>query len=197
MSDSDMGSVDLFGLDEFGQPEGTLWAYGGLIGAVTQTGGAIAARQLFKNAKAFEYSEIIGAGVSAVAGAALYFMGERTAGMATGLSGLVSGGLRQLEFKAMAKKVAAAGLAGYGFGLPTIDRQAIVPGSQGLMDGGLGLATVEQSPHVYGPNLGGEMPQLVGDYGLSANPAANSVQLQGGPTISGLGGHYGATLFSS
>jgi hypothetical protein len=188
-----MGSVDLFGLDEFGQPTGSLWQYGAVIGAVTQTGGAMLFRNVIKNEKAFKYSEILGAGVSAVAGAALYFMGERTAGMSAGLSGLVSGGLRQLEFNTLMDKMKAL----TGFGYAAVDKQWLVPGSAGSMGDGLGLATVEQSPHVYGASLGGQMPNLVGDYGLSANPAANSVQLQGGPTISGLGGHYGATLFSS
>lgn len=191
MSNYDMGSVDLFGLDEFGQPVGGLSVYGGLIGGVTQTAASMVFRRVTANATMNKYSELLGGAVGALAGVGMWFMGSdyRAAGFSAGLTALVTGALRQAEVSLMPAGAPA------GWGMTSIDPGYLVPGSAGMSGYGLGMATVENSAQVRG--LQGP-PQLVGagDYGLAGNPGAQQVQLQGGPAISGLGSHFGATLFS-
>jgi hypothetical protein len=175
------GSVDLFGLDEFGQPVGLNANYGAAIGAGVQSGTAAAVRRMTSWG---QYAEGIGAAVGVASGAVMMaFPGSRNAGWTAAITSLVSGGIRQLE-------AMLGGGATNGIGMPVINRQMLVPGSAGLS--GLGLPTIERSASLSGP------PQLqnAGDYGLSQNPGAKQAQLVG-PQISGLGAHYGATLFGS
>ena len=182
------GSVDLFGLDEFGQPQGMSQNWGAAIGAATQASVAIAVKE-FTSMRA--YSEGIGAVAGAAVGGAMIAMpNARAAGWTTVITSLVQGGLRQLH-SMVSKKEQALGLVEIenmprvggpmngAFGYPTIERQALVPGSAGLDGAGLSMP-----------------PQLVGagDYGMGANPAAQQAQLVG-PGLSGLGTHFGATLF--
>lgn len=185
-------SIDLFGLDEFGQPVGGLSVYGGLIGGVTQTAAAMVFRRVTTNTTMNKFSEGLGGVVGAIAGAAMWFAGDdyRAAGVSAGLTALVTGALRQAEVSLMPVAGASAG-----WGMVSVDPQYMVPGSSGMSGYGLGLATIEPSASLRG--LQGP-PQLVGagSYGLGDNPGASQVQLQGGPAISGLGAHFGATLFS-
>jgi hypothetical protein len=193
MSNYDLGGVDLFGLDEFGQPVGGLSVYGGLIGGVTQTAASMLFRRVTTNATMNKFSEGLGGVVGAALGAGLWFMGPdyRAAAFSAGLTALVTGALRQAEVSLLPVPTAAAGA----WGMTSIDPQYMVPGSGGMSGYSLGLATVEPSASLRG--LQGP-PQLVGagNYGLGDNPGAQQVQLQGGPAISGLGAHFGATLFS-
>ncbi|UCC72091.1 MAG: hypothetical protein JSV86_17235 [Gemmatimonadota bacterium] len=178
------GSVDLFGLDEFGQAVGMSANWGAGIGAAAQSLGAVAVRRFTGMGN---YAEGIGAAVGVGAGAVMMaFPGSRAAGWTAAITSLVSGGIRQLENM--------VGGSVQGIGMPVIDPQALVPGSAGLM-GGLGLHAIEPSATVGPANLSGP-PQLqnAGDYGLSQNPGARQASLVG-PQISGLGAHYGATLF--
>jgi hypothetical protein len=194
------GSVDLFGLDEFGQAVGLGPNWGAAIGAAAQSGGAMAVRRM---TTMDDYAEGIGAAIGVGAGAVMMaFPGSRAAGWTAAITSLVSGGIRQLENMLGSEKAANAarnavqnGGAAGAFGLPVIDPQALVPGSAGLMGGGLGLPTIEPSATVGPADLQGP-PQLqgAGDYGLGNNPAAAQAQLVG-PALSGLGSHYGATLF--
>ncbi len=194
-----MGNVDLFGLDEFGQPIGLNCNWGAAIGAAAQASGAMAVRRF---TAMDDYAEGIGAAIGAGAGAVMMaFPGSRAAGWTAAITSLVGGGIRQLENMlgseraANAARNAAQGNSTAGMGLPVIDPQYLVPGSAGLMGGGLGLATIEPSAVVSGSGLQGP-PQLqgAGDYGLANNPAAAQAQLVG-PQLSGLGQHFGSTLF--
>ncbi len=207
------GSVDLFGLDEFGQPVGLSAPVGAGLGVLFQTGTAIAVRRFTDMDK---WSEGIGAVAGAVAGGAMMaFPNSRHAGMTAVIASLVSGGLRQAEQMLSAKeavkqdavkKDTTTTTKGYGLptiapswsaypgeltpqrngqmGYPTVHNQFIVPGSMG-----------PGSTSQFEGNLG-MPPQLVGagDYGLSQNPAAQQAQLVG-PGVSGLGSHYGSTIF--
>jgi len=190
----DYGSVDLFGLDEFGQPQGMSQNIGAGIGAATQASVAAAVKEFTSYDK---YAEGIGAIAGAAVGGAMIAMpNARAAGWTAAIVSLVGGGVRQLHTLVSKKEQAKNALAGHlglveienmprvgydqmnGLGLPTIERQALVPGSQGL-DGNLGMP-----------------PQLVGagDFGLSQNPAAQQAQLVG-PQVSGLASHFGSTIF--
>lgn len=208
MGDDEYGSVDLFGLDEFGQiPAGALTAMWGTgLGILFQTGTAMAVRRFTDMDK---WAEGIGAIGGAAAGAAMIaFPGSRNAGWTALIASVVSGGLRQgeqmLSAKEQAKNNAVTGAMGLptiapswsaypgektpmmngAMGYPVVDNQFIVPGSMGpgttsQFEGGLGMP-----------------PQLVGagDYGLSQNPAAQQAALVG-PGVSGLGSHFGSTIF--
>jgi len=176
------GSVDLFGLDEFGQAVGLSANWGAGIGAAAQSVGAVAVRRLTDWGN---YAEGIGAAVGVGAGAVMMaFPGSRAAGWTAAITSLISGGIRQVE--------AMMGGSMQGIGMPVIDSQYLVPGSKGLS--GLGLPTIEPSASLSGNFSGPPQLQGAGDYGLSQNPGARQAQLVG-PNISGLGAHYGATLF--
>ena len=73
-----------------------------------------------------------------------------------------------------------------GLGAVMIDPAYPVPGS---VQGGYGFGAAR--PELVGP------PTLVGagDYGMSENAGATQTRLLGGPSVSALGSHYGATLF--
>lgn len=207
---SEYGSVDLFGLDEFGQPVGLNANWGAGLGVLFQTGTAIAVRRFTAMDK---YAEGIGAVAGAAAGGAMIaFPGSRNAGWTAIISSLVSGGLRQAEqmlsVKEQVKQEAAkTAEKTAGWGLPTIAPSwSAYPGEKTPQMNGLGYPTVHDQyivPGSMGPgstsqfegNLG-MPPQLVGkgDYGLSQNPAAQQASLVG-PGISGLGAHYGSTIF--
>lgn len=120
-------------------------------------------------------------------------------GWAAIATALVTNGLRQLEVL-MEKKESdetsgwqgveiepAAAVPG-GFGIPAIE-----PG-YGIR-GDLGVVTPEAGYAIPGSVSG--PPALQGDYGLSANPAVQQTKILGGPAVSGMGAHYGATLFGN
>lgn len=199
LSDSGFGAVNLFGLDEFGQVTGMNPLYGAIAGAGFQTVGAIAARRLMTSVAMDKWSEAIGAGVGVAAGGVMMAFGNtRAAGVTAIATALVNGGLRQIETMMFAPAVAAsaasqaaasAPVAGY-FGAPVIE------------DGygrtvGLGMVQAEnRSDAVLGAPRVNVMGPPIADSGI-AGPAAAQVGLMGGPALSGLGSHFGATLFSN
>jgi hypothetical protein len=190
--EEEYGSVDLFGLDEFGQPVGPYPAVGAALGTFVQTGAAMAVRRFTKMDK---WSEGIGGAVGVAAGAGMLMLPQmRAMGWTAIAASLVGGGLRQLEVlmskqekakqegAAAAKETEAAAATTaetHGWGLPTVEPTQM-----------LGYPTVEPTQML------GMPPQLVGagDYGLSQNPAAAQAQLVGAG-ISGLGSHFGSTIF--
>ena len=123
------GEVSLFGLDEFGAPVGLNPAWGGLVGAGVQTGAAIAVRQMTSDPKWYKWSELLGAGIAALASAPLiFFEGTRAAGWTGLAAGVVSGGLRQLEMSFSKKGQALqAIIESSGLGIATI-YPAEIPG---------------------------------------------------------------------
>lgn len=226
LSDSGFGSVSLFGLDEFGQVTGMNPLWGAVAGAGFQTVGAIAARQFVDSFAMDKWSEAIGAGVGVAAGGVMMAFGNtRAAGVTAIATSLVNGGLRQIEalmfgatyadkLAAMNKKIASlkgedctkAGGAGEpcqiapylvadksGYN-PYVLGEHVVESANPRMVG-LGMVQAEQTHGFAGPNVQVMGPPIA-DYGV-AGPAAAQVQLMGGPTLSGLGSHFGATLFSN
>lgn len=216
--DGEVGTVDMFGLDEFGMPAGTESLWGAVIGGGLGTGAAMLTRALvdpLKSPKLFGYSEGIGFLAAGVAGGVMMaFAGTRRMGLAALATAFVTNGLRQMEMWLHAPKV-----AGY-FGGVAIDRAYPVPGSLGqdvdvrelgipsiepgyAVPGQLGAPVIESQYPVPGtvgfagrPELVGP-PTLVGagNYGLDDNPGVRQLAQLGGPEISALGAHYGATLF--
>jgi hypothetical protein len=208
LMEADSGSVDLFGLDEFGVPAGMNQLWGAVIGGGLGTGTAIAVRALSGEPVAGKfdwkkYSEGVGFAVAAGAsGLMMAFPGTRAAGWAGMAVAFMTNGLRQLE-KMFVETTPAA------FGAATIEplngvvMESLSPGSR---DVGLGIPSAGYVPEAYGTIPGvygtpvagtqiGNAPPV--DLMAPQNLPANSYQvsLMGGPQMSGLGAHYGATLF--
>lgn len=208
LMEADSGSVDLFGLDEFGVPAGMNQLWGAVIGGGLGTGTAIAVRALAGEPVAgkfdwSKYSEGVGFAVAAGAsGLMMAFPGTRAAGWAGMAVAFMTNGLRQLE-KMFVEKTEGA------FGAATIEplngvvMESLSPGTR---DVGLGIPSASYVPEAYGTIPGvygtpvagtqiGQAPPL--DLMAPQNLPANSYQvsLMGGPQMSGLGAHYGATLF--
>jgi len=195
------GETDMFGLNEFGEVDGKMTMWGAVAGAGISSGAAIAVRALAPTMT--KWAELIGAATGAAVGAGMVaFEGTKAAGWTAIAASVVSGGLRQLEVM----------FGGHGaFGAVAIDqlRGVGLPGVEylnGGYGGGMGIHTIEPSA-TFSPNQGvsgiigvpsGGPPSLVGaDMGMGMNAAAQSVTINGGPTISGLGSHWGATLFGA
>ena len=186
MSDKDnglgdgLGTADAFGLDEFGQTSGNVWM-GSLAGALVQSGSAAAVRRFTSYGK---WSEAIGAGIGTLAGAVMIGVVEphnRMLGWNCIAVYLANGVVRQMEHLFM------GGGATEGVDIERLG------GFGEVQIEGLGNASVE-TPHQLGINgPGAELMGLGGGGRLGA--AADQVELNGGPGISGLGAHFGATLF--
>lgn len=188
----DVGNVDLFGLDEFGQEAGLPSKWGAAIVGGIGTTVAIAARQLKITQP--KVSEGVGflAGAAA-AGIMMAMPSTRAAGWAGMITAIVTNGLRQIEAWFMGPVV---------LGLPTARRLNGVVAQRINGAPGLGLPAVQQVQRpvgLAGPQLssngGGPPVDLVQQGALPAN--AQHVQLLGGRTLSGLGAHYGVTLFGA
>jgi hypothetical protein len=168
------GEYDLFGLDEFGNPDGNpMW--GALAGGVVSTGTAMALRAFTGQGK---WAEGIGALAGAAAGGVMMAMGQRAAGTTAIAVALVTGGLRQVESLLSKNPLAGFGIAeiAKGYAVNGVSVQPLLGAGNGF-----GLATIDPTHQVLGA---GQMPELLG--------AAN-----GGPPaqLVGLGSHFGATLF--
>jgi hypothetical protein len=199
--DGDVGQVDLFGLDEFGQNPGADAIWGAAVGVGLSTGTSIALRALTKSPTIHRWSEgigfLVGGGVS---GAMAAMEKTRYAGWVGLMTSFLSNGLRQVETIL--------------FPNDTAELLALTKRKLDVAYGKLSDAdkkTVDE--------LKGAMPQLMAPvvefaapvietagYLSSAPPVnlmdnshlgagAENVQLMGGPEISGLGAHFGATLF--
>jgi hypothetical protein len=213
--DGEVGTVDMFGLDEFGMPAGAESLWGAVIGGGLGTGAAMLTRALvdpLKSPKLYGYSEGIGFLAAGLAGGIMYaFPATKRMALAAVAMAFVNNGLRQMEMWLHAPKA-----AGY-FGGVAIDRAYPVPGSLGqdVDVRELGIPSIEPGYAVLGapviesqypvpgtvgfagrPELVGP-PTLVGagNYGLDDNPGVRQLAQLGGPEISALGAHYGATLF--
>lgn len=176
------------------------------IGVAASTATSITIRRFVKNETAKKYSNGIGAAVSAVAGGAMMFSPKtKEIGVATMVSGIAAGLLAHVADMLSTKASQGWGdvmidptavIQPYqGFGAAIVDPAYPVPGSisQGFGASGSNVSLVGAGPDVtlVGP------PSLAhaGDYGMGENPAVTQTKLLGGPSISALGAHYGATLF--
>lgn len=240
---SDVGEVDMFGLDEFGEPAGGDSMWGAVIGGGVGTGAAIIARAMTQpTSKLHQFSELTGLLAGGIAGGVMMaFPGTRRMGLAAIATAFVTNGMRQLE-QSLFKPAAATTTptvtptvtpqptapaqpgtfgwngvvidptaviqpgAGNGFGIATIEPGYVVPANLPAMQNGFGAVAIEPAFPVPGSiqnGLGGPRPELVGpptlvgagDYGMSDNPAVQQTKILGGPALSSMGMHFGATLF--
>lgn len=192
----DYGAVDFFGLNEFGEPVGMNPMYGALIGTGLSTGTAIALRAFTKDVASpyHKYSEGIGFLVAGVAGGIMMASaGTRAAGMTSIASAFLSNGLRQIE-KSMKPETGY----GYGYGLPYIETAGpVIEQAQTLGQPGFGLVLPEEMSGVAGATLSAGPPLDISLQGNLSSSAVGQVQMVEGPEMSGLGAHYGATLYGA
>lgn len=243
---SDVGNVDMFGLDEFGEPAGGDSLWGGVIGGGIGTGAAILTRAMTSATSTMhKYSEGMGLVAGLVAGGVLYaFPGSRRMGLTAMAVAGVTNGLRQLEASLFPAQLTAAQAATVaqaaassttgtapvsaggaapqqGWGGVTIDPTGVIRPGLGIHaiepgyavhGGGFGAVAIDPAYPVPGSvhagfgggsGFGMNRPDLVGpptlvgagDYGMGDNPGVAQTKLLGGPSVSALGAHYGATLF--
>jgi hypothetical protein len=183
------GNVDFFGLDEFGAPVGMNPMYGALIGTGLATGTAIALRAMTAKGGFFhKNSELLGLAVGGLAGGAMMFSpGTRAAGLTAIGGAFLSNGLRQLESWLLPSSAPALGLPYIEMGGPVIEPAQT-----------LGVVLPEQTQTMAGAQISGDGPPI--DISLQGALSASAIeQIQGieGPDLSGLGTHYGATLFGA
>jgi len=95
---SDVGDVDMFGLDAFGNPVGLGAAWGVLIGGGLATATSIGLRSMLKSPTVYKWSEGIGFGVGALTGGVMmFFQDMRHSGLAAIATSFATNGLRQVE----------------------------------------------------------------------------------------------------
>lgn len=219
---ADVGDVDMFGLDEFGAPTSSE-LIGSIVGTGTATLASILVRQVAKPGSTMtKYSEGIGGLVGAVAGGIMYAVGGNARAMAIPAiaNALVGNGLRQIEQMFLAPKagemngvvIDPTGAIKPGLGIHAIEPGYAVPASglgihaiepgYAVPASGLGEVAIDPAFPVPGSvhaGLAAARPELVGasDYSMSNVPGAAQNKLLGGPSVSALGAHYGATLFGN
>jgi hypothetical protein len=187
---TELGSVDAFGLDEMGQPVGLNPVWGAVVGTGLGTLGAIGARQF--SPKLAKHSELVGLGLSAAAsGAMLFFEGTRAAGWTGLASAFLNNGLRQVEMMMFAPQAAeAVAEQATAMAQEMVAANNQVSGAVVEEAYALGAPVVEDT-YALGQ---GQLPELVGANLAAAN---EHVQLMGGPALAQHAGHWGATVVPS
>jgi hypothetical protein len=191
-----LGSVDLFGLNAFGQNPGMHPIYGALIGGGAAAVGSFAAS---KSASLAGKKEWIGMATGFAASGALYASKKtRHAALGAAVGTFLASGL-PLLFKAVTGQ-SSLGVAQLeylnGLGVPQINY---------LNGAGLGLTSMSHLPDAQGtipgvhgsfagPQMGAPGASAPVDLLGAATAQSNQVSLLGGPAISGLSSAYGATL---
>ena len=190
-----LGSVDLFGLNAFGQNPGLSPIYGTLIGAGAASIGGFAAG---KSASLASKKGWVGLAAGLAASGALYASTKtRHASLGAVVGTFVAAGLPML-FSAITGQSA--------LGVSQVEYLNGLGVSQINYLNGLGLTSMSELPEAQGtiPGVAGQSfagPQM-GRPGSSApvdllgasTSQSNQVSLLGGPPISGLSTAYGATL---
>lgn len=188
-----LGSVDLLGLNSFGENPGmnALWGVG--IGGGVSFATSTIMERMGKGA----HSDLVGFLAGLGAGGVMYAMrSTRHAALGAFAGAFLTSGLKWLAgvlFAPSAAVPAAAPAATgtHGVGMPMISNLGM-PSIQNL--NGLGLPAISQThtPHGAIPGVAG--PQVAGPSMMSGPPVSLLGQRLGGTQVSGLSARYGATL---
>lgn len=183
----DTDGVDLFGLDEFGQPRGLSQQWGAIIGAALQTGTALISKRAEAGSWWSKYPESVGTIAGVLGGGIMAAMRPtRAAGWTAIWVSLITGGLRQLD--------QSFGGAPAGWGIVEPERTYTVGNGLGIVEPYVTPTLEQPMPQIVGFGQAQEdMPQLVG----VGNMDNELPTIEGAPEISGLAGHYGATVMGS
>lgn len=196
MFSDDLGDVDMFGLDPYGEPVGMKSYWGAAIGGAAAAGTAVAVRSMSKSPALLKHAEGVGLAAGVVAaGAMMAFKGSRHAGWSALASALAATLPRVIEQEFMAVPVTvplpvAPPVSGWG------DVQIEPTGVLRPLNGGLGIATIEPTGALFN-GLGEGMPRLLG--ASPQNQREMTATLLGVPGLGGplaaMAGSWGATLF--
>jgi len=210
-----LGEVDLLGLDALGTNPGMDGLFGTMIG-----GGLTSLFKTILEKRGVSHAGFWGLGAGAGAAAYMYYrQGSRHAGLNAFLGSVLASGAIDFVLGKLADMVglsaspateapAGVGLPQVqylqGLGLPQVEYLQGLGLPQVEYLQGLGVPTVAPAPPSYGtmsgvhgagvagPQLGDGAPPV----DLLGQPTATSqqIELMGGPVVSGLAQHYGATL---
>jgi len=148
--------VDIFGLNEYGEPGGLSAIYGALVGVGVGTLGSIAANS-FGGTSLAPHRELVGLGAGVVAGGIMaVFPSTRHAGWVAMAAAAVGNGLRAVEHYFGSTTVA-------GYGMPSMQ-------SYPRMSAGLGIVQANQMNGMGSPKLMGPpaISPIAGRWGASA-----------------------------
>lgn len=174
-------SVDLFGLNEFGEVIGAREMWGCALGATVSTGVAIGARAL-GGVTMKRYSELIGLGAGvAVSGAMIAMPSTRAAGWTALVTSFIGNGFRAIEQFFTAPSSDVSGVV-----MERLDRYGNVNAAP------LGATVLEP---LAGAQVGAIDPPVDRRLNSGLPAHAGYAYAAGGPPMSGLAGHYGATMF--
>lgn len=199
-----LGSVNLLGLNNFGQNPGMNPIYGAIIG-----GGVAGTTTIVMRHTGSAHAEAFGLLAGLGASGAMYAMkSTRHAAIAGAVGAVLASGLALLErtlfgtatVPAVAVPAVAAGVKG--MGIPQM-RALGIPTTRAL--NGMGFPTAAPVAHAYGAIPGVAGAQLAAPGGgpppvsLMGTPSAAAIHLMGigGPPIHGLSAAYGATLLGA
>jgi len=189
-------SVDMFGLDEFGAPTGPSWgAFGGALGGgLLASGTAVLVQEFLTGWE--KWAEGIGLLVGSATGAVLAFASENTRGMgyACIASAMAATLPRQIQHLMSKKQQMLDMAAKQGLSLDTTGKGVVVTPLPAETTTGWGRQAVEQLRGQAVEQLNGA-PLAAGSGALARHAAASQVVANGGPQISGLAAHFGATVF--
>lgn len=188
-------SVDLFGLNEFGENVGARELWGAVLGTTMSTGVAIGARALGGPGIA-KYSELIGLTTGALAGGVMIAMkSTRAAGWTAVAVSVVGSGLRFIEQMLVSPAAGAVDgtvierLDRYGNNTP-MGATVLEP----LAGAQLGATVLEP---LAGAQVGATQPPVNRQINTGLPAHAGFVKAAGGPALSGLASAYGGTIFGS
>jgi hypothetical protein len=202
-----LGSVDLLGLNNFGNPVGLSPIWGAAIGGTVAGGTAILLRHTATAGA--KHPEAYGLLAGLAASGAMYAMkSTRHAAIGSALGAFLASGLALLErtlfatATVSAQNPAAASQTVAGMGIPMINPLNGLGIPQARALNGLGLPMISPTPHAQGTIPGVAGNQLAGA-GSSMppvslmgpmSPQAAHLRGVGGPAVHGLSAAYGATL---
>lgn len=187
-----LGSVDLLGLNSFGEPVGMSPLFGMAIGGGVSGATSMILARTGKAAKADAYGFLAGLATSGV----LYAMkATRHAAFGALAGAFFATGLRWLG-GVLFGSASVAGVRG-GVGLPMINA---LNGGLGMPMinalNGMGMPAISQVPPATGAIPGVAGPQISGGMGMPPINLLGQRMSAGGPQVSGLSARYGATLMS-
>jgi len=192
-----LGSVDLLGLNSFGENPGMNPLWGVMIGG--STAGLTSAALSRGTGKAAAHADLIGLLAGLGAGGVMWSMkSTRHAAFGAFAGAFFASGLKWLErvLFGQAQVAVAPGAGTKGIGLPMMQP---LNGGLGLpmmqpLNGGLGLPSISNTIPPQGAIPGVAGPQMSGHMGGPPVSLLGGRLGHGGPSISGLSARYGATL---
>ena len=175
--------VDIFGLDEFGDPTGLGAIYGAMVGTGVGTVTSIAVRSWWPEKTS--YSELIGLGAGLLAGGVMAAFPEtRHAGWVAMASAVLNNGLRAAEIQFRGLSIQSCPKDQH----PDSSGKCVADTT--TTQGHLGTYAIEPVQPMNGPSLGLYQAEALN------GPGPGGVTLFGPPTQQTIAKHYGASYLN-